>query len=80
MSTYVVPAAGYLLSEQGQTQLCRLAEHLWLLAELAKGYTPHADSSPSAIEAFHWGAGLANIADGLDRVLGDLQRQGEGLG
>jgi len=80
MSTYVVPAAGYVLSEEGHAQLCRLTEHLWLLAELAKGYTPPADSPSSPIEGFHWGAGLETIADGLDDLLGGLQRQGEGLG
>lgn len=77
MSTYVVPATGYVLSEEGHAQLCRLTEHLWLLTELAKGYTPPADSPPSPIEGFHWGAGLETIADGLDDVLGGLQRQGE---
>lgn len=79
MSTYVVPTAGYLLSEQGQAQLCRLTEHLWLLAELAKGYAPPADSASPAIEGFHWGAGLETIADGLDDVLAGLRRQGDAL-
>lgn len=80
MSTYVVPATGYLLSEEGHAQLCRLTEHLWLLAELAKGYTPPADSASSPIEGFHWGAGLETVADGLDDVLSGLHMQGEGLG
>lgn len=79
MPTYVVPAAGYLLNEQGQAQLCRLTEHLWLLAELAKGYAPPADSASPPIEGFHWGAGLETIASGLDEVLGGLRRQGDAL-
>ncbi|MFT3667770.1 MAG: hypothetical protein QM795_04085 [Pseudoxanthomonas sp.] len=79
MSTYVIPTAGYLLSEEGHAQLCRLTEHLWLLAELAKGYTPAADSPSSPIEGFHWGAGLETIAEGLDGVLGGLRVQGEAL-
>ena len=77
MSTYTAPAVGYLLSEEGHAQLCRLAEHLWLLAELASGYNQLPDSpGPSGV---HWAAGLTNIADNLDAVLGSLRWQGEVL-
>lgn len=75
MSTYVVPAAGYLLSDEGHAHLCRLTEHLALLVVLAKGYTPPAEGAYPPVEMFQWAAVLSSIADGLDVVLGSLERE-----
>lgn len=74
-----VPAVGYRLSSEGHAQLCRITEHLLLLAELAKGYSPPDDKSSLPITVPQWVGCLLSISDGLDAVLGSLEWQGEAL-
>ncbi|WP_313928483.1 hypothetical protein [Pseudoxanthomonas sp.] len=68
-----------MLSDEGQAKLCRLAEHLFLLSELAYGYSFPSDERPRTDLIKHWGACLETLADELDGILAGLKWQ-EGFG
>lgn len=77
MSPHPAPAACYLLSEDGHAQLCRLAEHLYLLARLARAYAPdEVDDAPASIPPTQWAASLHVCGDILDGALAGLRWQG----
>lgn len=77
MSKHVGSATGYLLSEDGHAELCRLTEHLYLLACLTRAYAPGApDEEPIPIPPTHWAASLQLWGDTLERTLAALRWQG----